>query len=543
MKISTRLTLICALVGSMSLPGAEIASDTVAETPAAPVAAPKLSAAEEARVRAIENFMSATKSQNRDERFTLLIEVLKDDPAAIPPRNYIRGMVDTRADARKIADKLLEISAANPKQLGLAALTFQMCYAANMLPADYLGNISIVLDEISEPAKLPDEVKGEYYNVIGAYSSALKQARNYREGTKYFAAELDRETSAYRAMLLRFAVDFEHFFSRFGSRESRWFGLVGSDRDAAKERFEQLFTELETLEQGATAEEADRNIDFYLSVGKPEAALRVAEKIAKEKPLPANETRLAYTAIAAQKFDLVPPIVAKLSKIDGWKGVSQLISINSLLAQKKYDQAQKEIRQLKVPIARDEFMLKLFEAKKDYKAMRDELNAMEKRLSPGVEIDLANAVRQLVVAEKLKDVELLNRIWKLMVDTEQIESSEAANSVGYVAAELNVRLDDAEKLIREALKGEPDNYAYLDSMAWVLYRQGKYAEAEKYIDLALRASEQELARGVIYEHKGDILMKLGRKSEALAAYREALDYAADDDFDPARVEAKIKNLE
>lgn len=543
MKISTRLTLICALVGSMSLPGAEIASDTVAETPAAPVAAPKLSAAEEARVRAIENFMSATKSQNRDERFTLLIEVLKDDPAAIPPRNYIRGMVDTRADARKIADKLLEISAANPKQLGLAALTFQMCYAANMLPADYLGNISIVLDEISEPAKLPDEVKSEYYNVIGAYSSALKQARNYREGTKYFAAELDRETSAYRAMLLRFAVDFEHFFSRFGSRESRWFGLVGSDRDAAKERFEQLFTELETLEQGATAEEADRNIDFYLSVGKPEAALRVAEKIAKEKPLPANETRLAYTAIAAQKFDLVPPIVAKLSKIDGWKGVSQLISINSLLAQKKYDQAQKEIRQLKVPIARDEFMLKLFEAKKDYKAMRDELNAMEKRLSPGVEIDLANAVRQLVVAEKLKDVELLNRIWKLMVDTEQIESSEAANSVGYVAAELNVRLDDAEKLIREALKGEPDNYAYLDSMAWVLYRQGKYAEAEKYIDLALRASEQELARGVIYEHKGDILMKLGRKSEALAAYREALDYAADDDFDPARVEAKIKNLE
>ena len=196
-----------------------------------------------------------------------------------------------------------------------------------------------------------------------------------------------------------------------------------------------------------------------------------------------------------------------------------------------------------MPIARDEFTLKVLEAKKDYKAMRDELNAMEKRLSPGVDVDLANALRQLIVAEKLRDVELLNRVWKLLADTKQIESPDAANSVGYVAAELNVRLDEAAKLIEEAVKGEPDNYAYLDSMAWVLYRQGRYDEAQKYIDLALRASEQELARGVIYEHLGDILLARGKKAEALAAYREALDYAADDDFDPARVEAKCKKLE
>ena len=39
------------------------------------------------------------------------------------------------------------------------------------------------------------------------------------------------------------------------------------------------------------------------------------------------------------------------------------------------------------------------------------------------------------------------------------------------------------------------------------------------------------------------LLARGKKAEALAAYREALDYAADDDFDPARVEAKCKKLE
>lgn len=83
MKISAKLTLLCALVGSISLSGAEITADNLAETPAAPAAAPKFSAAAEARVRALENFMTATKSRNRDERFSLFLEVLRDDPAAI----------------------------------------------------------------------------------------------------------------------------------------------------------------------------------------------------------------------------------------------------------------------------------------------------------------------------------------------------------------------------------------------------------------------------------------------------------------------------
>ena len=543
MKISTTFMLVCALAGSLSLPGAEIASDAAAETPAAPVAAPKFSTAAEARIRAMENFMSATKSQDREERLALLLEVLKDDPGAIPPRNYIRAMVDTRAAARQIAGTLLDLSRRNPEQLGLAALACQMCYIANMVPAEYLDDVSGSLETVSDPAKLPDEEKNEYYNLISIYSAALKQARGYRRGADYFSSELDREASSYRSAVLRFAVDFEHFFSRFGSRESRWFGLADSDREKAGKRFEELFSELEELEQSATGEEADRDIDFFLAVGKPEAALKMAEKLVKENPVPPNETRLAYSAIAAKRFDLVPPIVEKLSNIDGWKGVSQLISINSLLAQEKYDEAEKEIQQLKVPIARDEFMLKLHMARKDYKAMRDELDGMEKRLSPDVKIDLANALRQILVAEKLRDVELLNRIWKLLVDTKQIESSEAANSVGYVAAELNVRLDEAKALIEQALEAEPDNYAYLDSMAWVLFRMEQYEEAENYINQALRASEQETARGVIFEHQGDILMKLGRKSEALAAYREALDYSEDDDFDPERVKEKIRQLE
>lgn len=543
MKISTGLTFLCAVAGGISLAAAEIAADTLAETPAAPVAAAKLSGASEARVRALENFMTATASRDRDVRLALFVEVLRDDPGAAPPREFIRGLVETRADARKVASKLLEIAKRNPKQLGLAALAGQMCYAANLVPAEYLGTMRDILDGVSDPARLPDEEKGSYYSIVGVYSSALKQARDYRTGTAFLESGLDRDSSAFREMMLRFSIDFEHFFSRYGNKESRWFGLADSDREAAGKRFEQLFAECDAQEKTTPLNDLERYIDFCLAVGKPQTALRAAERLVAEKNSPQNRTRLAYVAIEAKAFDKVPPIVAELSKLDGWKGVSQLISINSLLAQGKYDQAKKEIGELKVPMARDEFMLKLYAAKKDDKGMRDQLAEMEKHLSPGVEVDLANALRQVGVAEKLRDAELLNRIWKLLVDTEQIESPEAANSVGYVAAELNVRLGEAEKLVAEALKAEPDNYAYLDSMAWVCFRQGKLDEAEKYMRMALRASEQEVTRGVIYEHLGDILLAQGKKAEALAAYREALDYSEDDDFDPAAVDEKCRNLE
>ncbi|MDR0932499.1 MAG: hypothetical protein LBM70_05690 [Victivallales bacterium] len=537
MKITTQITLVFALIGCMSLFGRELVEGDAKEITA------KLSAAKEPRVRAVENFINATRNPNLDERFVLLLEVLKDDPGSIPPRRVIDSLVRSRADARKVAQHLLEIAEDNPKILGLCAFAFRMCYVANLPPREYLDKISAVLDRITDPVALSDADLDEYYRIAGIYSSALKQSRIYQDGVKYFDAQLDRKPSRFRTVMLHVAVDFDYFFSRFGNRQKHFFGLVVSDRMAAKERFEQLLVELESNEKDASIDQTSRDVDFYMMVGKPELALQSIQKVLKEIPTPGNEVRLAYVAIAAKKFDLVMPVVEKLRQLDGWKNPAQILFINCLLAQEKYDDAQKAILELKAPLARDEFMLKLFATKKDYKAMRDMLETMEKNLSPGVEIDLANALRQLGVAEKLGDVELLNRIWKWIVDTKQIESSEAANALGYVAAELNVRLDEAEKLLLEAVQAEPDNFAYIDSLAWVYFRQGRYEDAKKYIDLALRLSEQDSMRGVIFEHKGDILMKLNRKNDALKAYRESLDYSEDEDFDPAQVEEKIKNLE
>lgn len=84
------------------------------------------------------------------------------------------------------------------------------------------------------------------------------------------------------------------------------------------------------------------------------------------------------------------------------------------------------------------------------------------------------------------------------------------NFLGYSYAERGVKLDEAKKLIQKALDKKPDEPAYLDSMAWVLYRQGMYKEALPFQERALKGAPKEQE---IRDHMKAILKKLGiRKS-------------------------------
>ena len=73
----------------------------------------------------------------------------------------------------------------------------------------------------------------------------------------------------------------------------------------------------------------------------------------------------------------------------------------------------------------------------------------------------------------------------------QPDSPALLNYLGYMYADNNIHLDEAEILIDKALKKEPENYAYIDSKAWVLYKKGKYKEAYKYIQKAYEKSAKD----------------------------------------------------
>jgi tetratricopeptide (TPR) repeat protein len=116
------------------------------------------------------------------------------------------------------------------------------------------------------------------------------------------------------------------------------------------------------------------------------------------------------------------------------------------------------------------------------------------------------------------------------------ENAIALNYLGYMLAERGERLDESVGYLKRALQVEPENPSYLDSLGWAYFKADKLDLAETNLK---RAAEQLKTNSVIQEHYGQVLFKLGRYDEAIAAWTRAL--AGDgDSIDKADVDKKIK---
>ena len=93
----------------------------------------------------------------------------------------------------------------------------------------------------------------------------------------------------------------------------------------------------------------------------------------------------------------------------------------------------------------------------------------------------------------------------------------ALNALGYTLADHSKDLPRARRLIERAYAAAPKNAAILDSLGWVLFRQGHGAEAETH----LRAAYLDDRGGDIAAHLGEVLWTLGRPDEAEHIWSEA----------------------
>jgi tetratricopeptide (TPR) repeat protein len=133
------------------------------------------------------------------------------------------------------------------------------------------------------------------------------------------------------------------------------------------------------------------------------------------------------------------------------------------------------------------------------------------------------------------------------------------NDLGYIWADHDMNLDEAEKMIRKALdedrkqrKSNPDlkaeddkdNAAYLDSLGWVLYKKKQYKEAKDALLQAVKDKEGQHIE--IFDHLGDIYTALGDKKEAVKAWKKGLEVVGDTKREKERkaiVEKKLKAAE
>jgi tetratricopeptide (TPR) repeat protein len=115
------------------------------------------------------------------------------------------------------------------------------------------------------------------------------------------------------------------------------------------------------------------------------------------------------------------------------------------------------------------------------------------------------------------------------------ENVRALNNLGYFLTERGERLDEALRLIQKAVKAQPDNPSFLDSLGWVYFKMNNYDEAEKQLREAAR---KDPSSSTSLDHLGDVYAKQGKLDLARITWQKALNLTTDN-TEVAKIKAKL----
>ena len=267
--------------------------------------------------------------------------------------------------------------------------------------------------------------------------------------------------------------------------------------------------------------------DLYIRMGRKDQAIEQLEEIARVEP--ANARVLAFLGallLAEQKID------------QAVQHFETAIRRNPDLEQVYYELAAVKIINLKKP---EDGLALLSEARSRFKPSF----AMEfyAGLAHVLLKKFAEGIKHLTAAEILAKTGEPNRLthqfyYQLGAAFEKNEnldqaekhfykclelspdSADAMNYLGYMWAERGIKLEQAHMLIQRAVELEPANAAFLDSLAWVLF---KLNQPKNALALLLRAIElTEEPDATLYDHLGDIYASLEEFAQARAAWRKSM---------------------
>src|SRR5581483_2300268 len=363
-----------------------------------------------------------------------------------------------------------------------------------------------------------------------------------------------------------------YFYLRGGESEkarAAFKTLVASDPKDARSQF-YLAEALSDLEQNEEAEKIYRSL-LEKSPDDPEylASFAMSQLVQKKyaeatktfntllagKDLPDNLETLAKTqlaAIALQQGRYGEAIAAARPVfIFRDKPNSQAIGIalDAMRKEKKYAEAIVLLQPLVDRYASDpyvnaryiEMMVRAGDRERAAEAAKTQLKFGTKNAIAAAEAYVqagqfapALALLEPETARKPDDVELafeLGSLYERSGDTARAEKiftsildkhpdhAATLNYLGYMWAESGINLDRAAEMLTKAVSQEPRNGAYIDSLGWVYFRQGKLDLAEKYL---LDATHLLPRDATVQEHLGDVFVKRGDLMRALTTYRHAL---------------------
>lgn len=232
-----------------------------------------------------------------------------------------------------------------------------------------------------------------------------------------------------------------------------------------------------------------------------------------------NIPAFLFLAQLAEEAGQIPKAIEWLEKVNrGEAFLPALVSRANLMAkQGRIEEARELLRSTNVATNRERAQLSSAEAQLLRTANRpaeafEVLDQALERMPNNPELLYDHGM----AAERLNKIDIMERSLRKLIELRP-DHAHAYNALGYSLADRNLRLDEAFTLISKALQLLPNDGHILDSMGWVLYRQGKLEEAASFLQRAFDATpEAEVAA-----HLGEVLWKQGKSAQARAMWQRA----------------------
>ena len=252
---------------------------------------------------------------------------------------------------------------------------------------------------------------------------------------------------------------------------------------------------------------AQASQDKETPTGLSEALMALAQMAQRQGQLPQAEQWLAKVPPGAD------PIKLASRRADLLTQQGRKEEARQVLAQIKTTNAEQATRKILVQSMWLRDNKQLDEA---YTVVKQALNAQPQNTDLMSEMAMVN--------EKLKRFDEMESLLRDLIKLKP-EDPQAFNALGYSLADRNIRLVEARQLITQALQLAPEDAYIQDSLGWVAFRQGQYAEALKILQTAYKVRpDAEIAA-----HLGEVLWVMGQRQEAGAIWREGLLLKADND--------------
>jgi tetratricopeptide (TPR) repeat protein len=205
---------------------------------------------------------------------------------------------------------------------------------------------------------------------------------------------------------------------------------------------------------------------------------------------------------------------------------SSLSAISLLAKDKQFNEASSRLSTLQTQFPKQKLRILLVQAElySQQKQYEQAFNLLTKALADAPDQKELLYTRALM-AERVGKPDIVEADLKKILAKEP-DNVEALNALGYTLLSRPGRYAEAEKYLQQALRLQPDEAVIIDSYGWLQFKLGNTEKALEYLQQAYqKQQENEIAA-----HLAEVLWTLGRKDEARELFNKAVKDAPEDEY-------------